>query len=746
MTRTHGLRRSVLLLLVTSSLPVLLVAESIELLALLLLAVIASWLLVDPNDKPLIGSRTLTVGAFAAIFYCSCEWLFRDVPAVVALGRFFVFTSVCKCLDRKTNRDCGQLFVLSALLMICGAILSGELIYPVCVVIYLIVGTHGLILFHLKRESDAVDAQRRVQSPAFAAVRHSDARLPVGAVRTISLVSSAGTLVVAVAVFFLSPRAADTGVLGSLKGTGGQAVTGFSTEVSFSDTGIIQKNAREVMRVKLTLEGENFGQAGFQPYFRGVVFDRYFRPDPDGQITQWLRVSRRTVQARQMEIGPVPRNLIQGYRPWDKEARITQEYWLHVKDAKNLFSMYPATDIEAPQAVGVIRWPEDHSLVLLKGTSGAFRYRVSTPTVRTAELREAIAAERADLSVGAPAVPENIPVSDRVKELADSIRRKVEHPDDGFEVARAIENYLKSDRFTYTLDTGGTDYRREPIEFFLFERRRGHCEYFAAAMAVLCQLDGIPARLVHGYHGGEYNEVGQFYLVRQDHAHSWVEVFLPTQDWVVFDPTPVDSFAGRAARSWQTMIYEYLDFLEFQWINLFVSYDGGRNAPPVDNPEDEGQGVALSHVLRTWREFRSWIALPLQLPWHQQIVVWTFATLAVVLSAFAGRVLLEIAAGLPSWCVRKLARHQRVRDHRAVFYDRIMDELERRGYRRPAAMTPREYADLLCLEQPDWQPIRSIVDAYYRIEYGRETIPQAQMDRIWAFLRLLQADPRRKAR
>src|SRR5207302_9003728 len=105
-------------------------------------------------------------------------------------------------------------------------------------------------------------------------------------------------------------------------------------------------------------------------------------------------------------------------------------------------------------------------------------------------------------------------------------------------IARNIERYLQTN-FTYTLDLA--EARRltpdeDPIVAFLYDFKRGHCEYFAGAMALLCQSLGMDARVVVGFKCDEYNTFNKCYIVRQSHAHAWVEVRTPT-GWLWFDPT-----------------------------------------------------------------------------------------------------------------------------------------------------------------------------------------------------------------
>ena len=107
-----------------------------------------------------------------------------------------------------------------------------------------------------------------------------------------------------------------------------------------------------------------------------------------------------------------------------------------------------------------------------------------------------------------------------------------------YQKAQAIEDYLgKNSGIEYDTSPpfpGSMD----PVEHFLFEGRRGHCELFASAMVLLLRQVGVPSRMVNGFTSGEYNFYGGYYDVRDSHAHSWVDVYIPNHGWVEFDPTP----------------------------------------------------------------------------------------------------------------------------------------------------------------------------------------------------------------
>ena len=132
-------------------------------------------------------------------------------------------------------------------------------------------------------------------------------------------------------------------------------------------------------------------------------------------------------------------------------------------------------------------------------------------------------------------------ISPAVRELAQSWIGQKSNP-------RAIVNsalqVFRTQRFRYSLSPG--EYKKNDLDQFLFHRRIGFCEHYATSFATLMRLAGIPARVVVGYLGGEYNDLGRFFLVRQSDTHAWCEVWLPDGGWTRVDPTSAVA-PGRAS-------------------------------------------------------------------------------------------------------------------------------------------------------------------------------------------------------
>ena len=127
-------------------------------------------------------------------------------------------------------------------------------------------------------------------------------------------------------------------------------------------------------------------------------------------------------------------------------------------------------------------------------------------------------------------------------------------------------------RFQYTTDMPDTG-KRAPLEFFLFEGKQGHCEYFATALAIMLRAVGIPSRNVNGFVGGRFNPYGGYYGIRQADAHSWVEARMPGRGWVTLDPTPATRM-GHGPNDWLLRdLSAMVDAARAYWMTKVVGYD-----------------------------------------------------------------------------------------------------------------------------------------------------------------------------
>ena len=170
---------------------------------------------------------------------------------------------------------------------------------------------------------------------------------------------------------------------------------------------------------------------------------------------------------------------------------------------------------------------------LLGAISPAKTYNIESllPLVSIEELRAAPPVYPAIIRRRYLQLPNKIP--ERVLALARELTAISPTP---YEQAKAIETYLRN-TYEYTLDLSAPPAGRDVVDYFLFDLKKGYCDYYASAMAVLARAAGLPARIVIGYASGTYNPATARYDVAQVDAHAWAEVYFSGIGWVEFEPT-----------------------------------------------------------------------------------------------------------------------------------------------------------------------------------------------------------------
>jgi transglutaminase-like putative cysteine protease len=333
-------------------------------------------------------------------------------------------------------------------------------------------------------------------------------------------------------------------------------MVGFSDKVDLGGVGKLRSDPTIVLRVEVpNLPADPPPRLAL--YLKGPAFDRY-----DG--TSWSRSqppSRTPAEQRGHSV-----RLLRYPQPGDRKLRID----LEPIDPQVVFlpidavAMTLVTPVNAAPALV----PE-----LFTAPEGGLTYR--TPDERGLRYEVSLAGSKEDVPLrplGADAarylaLPSNLPV--RIHELAREWTRGVT---DAAEQARLIETRLRRD-YRYDLDSpsGAT---KNPLDHFLFVSKRGHCEFYSTAMAVLLRSLGVPTRNATGFIGGSYNRFSRNYAVRQGDAHSWVEVYLPNRGWTRFDPTPPASSAPRSEiHGLFASLRDIVEALGQRWNHHVVNYD-----------------------------------------------------------------------------------------------------------------------------------------------------------------------------
>jgi transglutaminase-like putative cysteine protease len=114
-------------------------------------------------------------------------------------------------------------------------------------------------------------------------------------------------------------------------------------------------------------------------------------------------------------------------------------------------------------------------------------------------------------------------------------RQLADRHGDPIEITRELLTMFREQPFVYTLNP--PKLADDAVDEFLFETRRGFCEHYAAAYTVVMRAAGVPARVVTGYQGGEFNPIGGYLIVRQSDAHAWSEIWVEGRGWLRVDPT-----------------------------------------------------------------------------------------------------------------------------------------------------------------------------------------------------------------
>jgi protein-glutamine gamma-glutamyltransferase len=291
--------------------------------------------------------------------------------------------------------------------------------------------------------------------------------------------------------------------------------------------------------------------------------------------------------------------------------------------------------------------------------------------------------------------------------------------------ARRIEDHLRRD-FEYSIDSTNRPVR-DPLSNFLFVTKRGYCEYFASAMAVMLRTQGIPARVATGFQSGYFNEVSGLYVVRASDAHAWVEAFVPIrggagEGWVTFDPTPPASTARNAGIS--ARINMYLDAADSMWQQWVMAYDLGHQAILAAKFESTLRALSQAH----WRPDHSWKTNSWSgfQPALKKSAGWSVAFILLAALAFVGK-----TRGREIWRrfeIRRIAKGKGTVSDATLLYEHMLAALSRRGFLKTPSSTPREFAKSLPAEEGGL--VERFTSLYYSVRFGGNVSATAEMANV----------------
>ena len=320
-------------------------------------------------------------------------------------------------------------------------------------------------------------------------------------------------------------------------------------------------------------------------------------------------------------------------------------------------------------------------------------------------------------------------LDNRVIALAKEITNQAETP---YEKVSQIERHLSSN-YRYSLDfteKGGGD---DPLSEFLFDRKTGHCEYFATAMAILCRAIQIPARIVSGYYTTEWNDYGEYFIVRQQDAHSWVEVWFPSMGWLRFDPTPPEGRTRSSSVIWiPNGIQKIYDTLKFKWYQYIIDYSL-RDQVQISRRLSGltgGIGGKLQTAAYQLRNFIQRTHSPRIPRGFKNILVWIGLFLILVTSVGLiikkwGESRQKDKSGAPSYTYNRTVVTQE--------YQKILTRLLGLGFVRSPSDTPQEFASVVAEKKAWLGEFVPLTQRYYAIRFRHDLLTPADRDRFQRF-------------
>lgn len=299
----------------------------------------------------------------------------------------------------------------------------------------------------------------------------------------------------------------------------------------------------------------------------------------------------------------------------------------------------------------------------------------------------------------------------KTRDLARRMRQSVSTD---FAYIEAVLDLFRKGGFTYTLTPPRLD--RDSVDEFIFETRQGFCGHYASAFTSMMRAGGVPARVVTGYLGGEWNPVGQYWLIKQSDAHAWSEVWLEGRGWTRVDPTGVvaperlqrglydflpdaASLAHRFSRdvSWIRQSLLTWDAVNAWWRTRVIEYDLRSQLRLLDKlgfdaPDWTYLGVILAFASALWLGWIAWVS--------------------------RGSVLLRRGDAL------------------AQAYATLSERLGRVGLPRLPAEAPLTYANRVSEERPDLaRTTRELIDRYTALRYGPTVEDDTERTRLAKALR-----------
>lgn len=647
-------------------------------------ALVARCLLVLGIGRILFSTTLVNVVTLAYVGFYPIDWLYVSREFLPATVHLVFFLAITKILTAQTERDFTYVKVIAFLELLAASLLSGNLNFFLFLALYLVFAVATFATSEVRRSSN------RPVRVVRAGLRHMPFRLSM-----MTLFITGGILSMTAGLFFFLPRTARAAFQHLVSQR--YRIPGFSGEITLGQIGEIKQMSTPVMHVRFMRPEQPLSLK-----WRGMALGQF-----NGR--SWYSASYLKEEKLTVQRNGLVQLIEEHHRPSRMYDRL--EYEVHVRDIGTdtlFFAGVPEyVNINAP----LIKRLAGGSYRLPFGSAGGMTYIVYSYLDRPGATNEV------------PADP--LPALLRQEYLTlpkihPDIARLAAHLASGHssqEVqAREIENYLRRE-YTYSLSLLKTEVP-DPLAYFLFERKAGHCEYFASAMAVMLRTIGIPSRVVTGFQSGIYNPISGWQVIRASDAHSWVEAYLPRRGWTTFDPTPPDPNGARVGLG--TKLALYMDAAETFWQEWVLNYD-------LDHQLVLATRVQQSSRSATWFDSISAFFTAVHKRASQLVqrygvpvaAILIFSALAIIYGP-ALKKMLDLRRRL-----KRVQRGQVEQSDASLLYSRMLKILERKGIEKPAWVTANEFVRLM--PASELTPIiEDLTILYHELRFGgrREAGPR----------------------
>jgi transglutaminase-like putative cysteine protease len=697
-----------------------------------------------------------------------------------AVTYFFLYLQINKLATARKSRDYLQLFALTFFQVLAAAVSTESVIFAPMLAVYIFLVVAAMMTLTIKRDAEealvGVSRRRPVEDgsapgrpvplPAQPVALERIATAPYLDRRLLAWLSAFTVFVLLVGstVFWIVPRTTSPNFLAGLAGRNRNvAKSAFSDSIDFVGLGDIQTDPTIVMRAAPL--GEHLEARPEFLRIRGTALD-YFS---GREWSRSPRVSARMTSQRENSVHYATANrggpVFAARLTLEPEASgylfaIDQPLSLELGESMLLDvdneglaakAVMPRSQAISYTASGYL--PEPRATAAssnpLRAQLAARTGRDEAPVIlresqrRFAELREVVrwmagASERAQRTIASEPNYLQVPRIADMRVLAELAQQWTEGLNDNHDRAQRIEERLRTD-FEYSLDVSFSQ-REDHLAHFLTEARAGHCEYFATTMALMLRALGIPSRVVNGYLTDEWSPTARRYLVRQEHAHTWVEARLDdTNRWHTFDPTPTSGLgSNRIPNSLYRFLSGWFDNLKVFWYEKYVDFSL------------EDQRAGLFAAIRFLRHSRAAFAsggATARLMWHQQTPLQLtgrqltgagLLTLGLLLAAGLGLYLRVHLGRLGALHAAGLLGRRPPPD-RVRAYLELLREVEQH-YPRPPGQTPLAYARELALRsQGRLAAFGGLTEHYYGVRFDARPWDR-QLDAAIAQVRKALAD------